>query len=334
MRNDHHSISIHFARTVIAAAKRQGLDHEQLLQDAGLNEQLINTPGLRITPEQLSRLTQGLWRMADDEFMCMGSHRSRHGVFTLIAKQVLHCRSLKSVYHNVCRFYDLVGEAVSLEFNVEGDTATLRLELTDPDRDPDYTLREFLLLLLHRFPSWLIGQQIPLHCVTLDFPAPVHSNEHRLMFPCRTEYGQPVNSLVFGIELLNEPVVQTSSTLSAYLRTLPLDWFKRQAYYSVYTRRVVDYLERSTDLANTDIQMVAEELHMTSRTLRRKLTAEGTGFQGLKDEVRRDTAIHLLSQPSLPISQISRRLGFSEPSAFARAFKHWTGVSPGVYRGS
>ncbi len=334
MRNDHHSVSTHFARTMVAAAKRHGLNHEQLLQDAGLNEQLINTPGLRITPEQLSRLTQGIWHMADDEFLCMGSSPSRHGVFALMTKQVLRCRSLRSVYHNLCRFYDLVGEAVSLEFKVEGEIATLTLQLTEPDKDQDYTLREFLLLLLHRFPSWLIGQQIPLHYVTLDFPAPAHQSEHRLMYPCRIEYDQPTNSLVFGTELLNEPVVQTPRTLNTYLRSLPLDWFKRQAYYSVYTRRVMDYLEQNTDLAATNMESVAEELHMTSRTLRRKLTDEGTSFQELKDDVRRDAAIHLLSQPSLPISQISRQLGFSEPAAFTRAFKQWTGVSPGIYRRS
>jgi AraC-like DNA-binding protein len=71
---------------------------------------------------------------------------------------------------------------------------------------------------------------------------------------------------------------------------------------------------------------------MTSRTLRRKLTDEGTHFQDIKDGLRRDTAIHLLSQPSLPVSGIARELGFSEPSAFTRAFRHWTGVSPSSYR--
>ncbi|GAA0784224.1 AraC family transcriptional regulator [Marinobacterium sediminicola] len=332
MRNDRHSVSTHFARTMIAAAKRHHLDHDTLLQDAGLTEQLINTPGLRITPEQLSRLTQGIWRQADDEFLCMGSRPSRHGVFALMAKQVVRCRTLRPVLYNMSRFYNLVGDAFRLEFRVEENTASFSLTLIEPDKDPDFTLREFMLLLLHRFPSWLIGQKIPLRYVTLDFPAPAHREEHRLMYPCEVLYRQPTNSFVFDADLLNAPVVQTSHTLRAYLRSLPLDWFKRQAYYSVYTRRVMDYLESSDDLAAACMEVVSAELHMTSRTLRRKLTDEGTSFQELKDGVRRDTAIHLLSQSSLPISQISRRLGFSEPAAFTRAFKQWTGVSPSLYR--
>lgn len=334
MKNVRHSVSAHFARTLIAAAQRRGLDHRPLLQDAGLNEQLIGKPGLRITPEQLSRLTQGVWRSADDELMCMGSQPSRYGVFSLMAKQVIRCRNLRAVYHNLTHFYNLVTEAVGMELRIEGDTVRLSLRLTEPDKDPDYTLREFLLLLLHRFPSWLIGRQIPLQCVTLDFPSPPHHEEHRLMYPCQVEYGQAQNSLVFSATLLDEPVVQTPRTLSAYLRTLPLDWFKRQAYYQVYTRRVLDYLERTPEIAAANMEEVAAEMHMTSRTLRRKLDDEGTSFQELKDGIRRDAAIHYLSQPAMPISQISRQLGFSEPAAFTRAFKQWTGVSPGLYRRS
>ncbi|WP_432696076.1 AraC family transcriptional regulator [Marinobacterium sp. YM272] len=332
MKSERHSVSIHFATTLVAAAKRQGLDHHQLLHDAGLNEQLLTQPNLRITPLQLSRLTQGLWKKADDEFLCMGSRPSRVGVFALVAMHLVHCPNLRSVYKRFSQYYNLIADALELEFKVGDQYSTLSLRLTEPDKDPDYTLREFLLLLLHRFPSWLIGQIIPLERVTFDFPLPAHAAEHRLMFPCRTEYEQPANCLVFDNALLDAPVVQTSRTLSPYLRSLPLDWFKRQAYYPVYTRRVIDYLEDSTEIATASMDEIADGLHMTSRNLRRKLTAEGVSFQELKDKVRRDAAIHYLSQPNLGVAEIARKLGFSEPTAFTRAFKQWTGVSPSLYR--
>ncbi|WP_372832377.1 AraC family transcriptional regulator [Pontibacterium sp.] len=334
MSTERHSISIHFARTLVASAKRNGIDHQKLLRFAGLNEQLLENPGLRITPDQLSRMMQEMWRVADDEFMCMGSQPSRHGVFTLMAKQAVRCRNLRAVYHHLGHFYNLVADALILDFTISDNEVRFSLRLTDPDKDPDNTLREFLLLLWHRFPSWLIGQRIPLKYVTLDFPEPAHKAEHRLMYPCTAIYDQPENCLVFSTELLDEPVVQTPRTLSAYLRRAPLDWFKRQAYYPVFTRRVMDYLERDQELATTSMDEIAEELHVTSRTLRRKLADEGTSFQELKDDVRRDAAIHYLSQPAIPISQISRQLGFSEPAAFTRAFKQWTGVPPGIYRRS
>lgn len=334
MSSERHSVSIHFARTLIEAAKRSGLNHIELLHFAGLNEQMLKNPRLRITSDQLSRLMQEIWRVSDDEFMCMGSQPSRHGVFTLMAKQAVRCSNLRAIYHHLAHFYNLVADALILEFSISENEVRFSMKLTDPDSDPDCTLREFLLLLWHRFPSWLIGQRIPLEYVCLDFPEPAHHAEHRLMYPCSALYNQPECSLVFSKAILQEPVVQTPQTLSAYLRRAPLDWFKRQAYFQAYTRRVIDYLERDEALAVTSMEEIAEKLHLTSRTLRRKLADEGTSFQELKDDVRRDAAIHFLSQPSIPISQISRQLGFSEPAAFTRAFKQWTGVPPGIYRRS
>ena len=70
---------------------------------------------------------------------------------------------------------------------------------------------------------------------------------------------------------------------------------------------------------------------MSPQTLRRHLREEGTSFQELKDHLRRDLAIYQLGS-DLPIQRIAERLGFSEPSAFHRAFKKWTGLTPGAYR--
>ncbi|HVQ26648.1 MAG TPA: AraC family transcriptional regulator, partial [Planctomycetota bacterium] len=67
-------------------------------------------------------------------------------------------------------------------------------------------------------------------------------------------------------------------------------------------------------------------------TLRRRLEAEGSSYQGVKDELRRDVAIHQLCTTRLGIAEIGHLLGFQDPSAFHRAFKKWCGVQPGEYR--
>lgn len=73
------------------------------------------------------------------------------------------------------------------------------------------------------------------------------------------------------------------------------------------------------------LEQLASELHITSRTLRRKLCDDGSRFQEIKADIRLDQAIHYLSQPDIPIFRISSLLGFTEPTAFTRAFKKWTG---------
>ena len=77
---------------------------------------------------------------------------------------------------------------------------------------------------------------------------------------------------------------------------------------------------------------VASQLYLSPQTLRRRLAAEGKSYQGVKDDLRRDTAIHLLASPHLTLDEVAEKVGFSETSTFHRAFKKWTGVTPGLYR--
>lgn len=332
MTIEHHSISVHFVQTVIQAAGRVGLDTHSLLINSGLNDDFLQMPQLRITPDQFSSLVLQVWQLGDDEFLGMGSQPCRYGVFALMAKQAINCRNLRSAYYHISRFYNLVADAISLELELIGDEVHFSMTLTDPDKDQDHALCELLMMLWHRFPSWLIGQKIELKEVYFTYPEPEHVSEYRLMYPCPSKFEQPRNTLIFERQWLQQPVVQTKQTLQAYLQRSPCDWFKRQAYYPVFTRKVVTCLEKEGSFAEGSMEEVAAELNVTSRTLRRKLTEEGTSFQQLKDGIRRDTAIHYLSQPNISIAEISRLLGFSEPAAFTRAFKQWTGVPPAVYR--
>lgn len=329
---ERYSISVHFAQAAIHSARLCQLNEVAILTEAGISPRLLDNVHLRITPEQFSRLMRSLWREADDEFMGLTGQRCRNGVFAMMAKQAVRCRTLGAVYHHLSRFYNLINDSVQLRLETQGPLARFSMNLSDPDRDNRFLLRDFFLLLWHRFPSWLIGQRIPLHQVAFEFPAPEHQAEYRLMFPCPARFEETSNQLIFDTALLDAPVIQTPETLRAHLQRAPLDWFTRQAYYQVYTRRVMDYLELPGHLAAADITSTAQALHMTERTLRRKLLLEGTRFQTLKESMRRDLALHYLNQPSLPIARIAQQLGFSEASAFTRAFKQWTGESPKTYR--
>jgi len=73
-------------------------------------------------------------------------------------------------------------------------------------------------------------------------------------------------------------------------------------------------------------------LSMSARTLHRKLVAEGTSFRKVKDELRRDVAIHALARTNLPLKKIAEMVGFRDQSSFQRAFLNWTGRSPGHTR--
>jgi AraC-like DNA-binding protein len=81
-----------------------------------------------------------------------------------------------------------------------------------------------------------------------------------------------------------------------------------------------------------NIEDAAEGMHCSVRTLSRRLAAEGITFQVLKDELRRDIAIGRLTGTRDPIAAIACDVGFEDPTAFHRAFRHWTGSTPASYR--
>ena len=77
---------------------------------------------------------------------------------------------------------------------------------------------------------------------------------------------------------------------------------------------------------------IANELHISEATLRRRLMREGQGFQGIKDGLRRDQAMDMLSKGDLPVHEVAEKMGFSEARSFTRAFRQWTGLSPREYK--
>lgn len=103
---------------------------------------------------------------------------------------------------------------------------------------------------------------------------------------------------------------------------------------SSYSARIKSILLDTLGKHSTvpDFDRVAEQLSISSQTLRRKLKSESTSYQQIKDTMRRDIAIDKLVRERSSITEIGLQLGFVESSSFTRAFKQWTGVSPAEYR--
>lgn len=328
---ENNSISTHFALATLKAATRMGVDLGELLAEVELNPKLLTNPKFRLTPAQFGSLARLTWERGDDEFMGCTQRPAKYGTFSLYAREAIRASNLYEAYQHLCRFYRLVNDSIQLRIEISEETATLAMRQTKPELDSEYILRDFLLLLWHRFPSWLIGKQIPLFKVEMQGEMPEHAAEYRLMFPCPVSYGSEENRLIFDASVLQEPIIQDLGTLKEHLRNAPLQWFTRQEYVPIFTRRVRELIE-SPESNEADMESIANTLNITTRTLRRKLADEGTRFQDIKDSVRRDHAIHLLNQSALSIQSIASQLGYSETAAFIRAFTKWTGQTPKAFR--
>ena len=145
------------------------------------------------------------------------------------------------------------------------------------------------------------------------------------------EFEQPVTELVLSSALLEKRVTQTEQSLRHFLRHPVLIMLTENYAKNSWTSRVRDLVHhRLTDMP--ELSDVAALLEVHPQTLRRRLSAEGTTFKEIKSQVRRDTSLHFLGKQGLSIEEIAHRAGFSESSAFIRAFKGWTSVTPYTYR--
>jgi AraC-like DNA-binding protein len=262
--------------------------------------------------------------------------RCRQGVFAIMARQAIHCQTLREALIQGTHFYDLIRNDVGISFQEQGEEAVLSFYLKDQSLDPDHFIVEFFLLIWHRFSIWLVGQKVPLKYANFKYSVPDHVKEYSLFFPCHCRFNQSENSIVFDRSALSLPIKQQERELKQFLKNSPADLLSKPMFHSTFTTQVMNYMGESmiknTVEAMPLIEQVAGYFHMSSRNLRRRLKEENSSYQSIKDTLRQDQAMKLLNNKDLAINQVAREIGFNEPAAFTRAFKQWTGQTPKDYR--
>jgi len=325
------TISIHHIRGALAGARRAGLDLDALLHAAGIAPALLQDPRSRVTGQQAARLVRVLVAALDDEFLGLGPYPSKRGTFAMMCHAAVHSKTLRSALLRATKFYELFPGTPRFRIRYTGGTAKVQLDIRGV-RDPDHFMCEGIMLIWHGFSSWLIGQRIPLLRMEFRYPRPPHATEYDLAFGCRSEFGSKVTAATFDRKYLDMPVIRDSRALSEFLRDAPADLASPPDYATSTSEAVRSILATASPAALPSVNAVASRLSISPQTLRRRLAEDDTSFRQLRDEVRRDAAIDALTSTDDTVEDIAARLGFADSSAFHRAFKRWTGSSPGSYR--
>ncbi|MCK2149586.1 MULTISPECIES: AraC family transcriptional regulator [Marinobacter] len=326
------TVSRHFVQAALEGAERLGFDTHEMLREAGISPDLLRIEMARVSSDQFSRLMQVLWHRLDDEFMGFGPRRAPSGTFATMCALVIDCPTLEAVYRQAFQFSRLFEPMVTMELKTCDDTVQLVTRMEGEIHDPGYFLRESILVIWHRLGSWLIGQPVELTKAEFAYPRPAHGDEYRHIFHCPLAFDSNRTALTFDKRFLSAPVIRDKSEMRQFLKTSPADLLSRPDESNTFTGRIRALIGRDFSKPLPDFEWIAAELHTSPQTLRRRLKQENTSFQEIKDLLRRDMAIYYLGRPELSINDIASKVGFTEPSTFHRAFKKWTGVTPGAYR--
>ena len=327
------TISSHYAKAIVKGAVNRGLNAASLLQQAGIDPELVEQPMARIHAEKFIDLYQLAWREMDDEFLGRTTSPCKLGCFYLMGSLVIHSENLEEVIRQSIRCYRIFSQDIEMVLNFYGDEVEFSIRhLKPPVNDPDYFLIEWLLVVWHRFIGWLIGKKIVLNRASFQHAMPPHVKEYRNTFQCKSVFGEPRNSIFFSKNYLSMPVTRSIEELKRFMTDSPRDLLIWKFDDGSVTSQVRNVLEHYAEDRLPNLDWVAEQLGSTPHTISRRLKTEGSSYQMIKDLHRRDQAIVMLTRQNLTISDISAKLGFTEPGAFSRAFKSWTGVSPLAYR--
>lgn len=228
------------------------------------------------------------------------------------------------------RLQGLVNEAVQLTRVLEGDQVRLVWQVPDPAHycvaDMERTLSAALTRARH-----FIHPDLAISQLTLAHEAPAHVAHYQRIFRCPIVFCAGEVSVAFAARYLDAPLPHRNphvhSALLGHVNRLVKQLRPQPTTAQRVRRAIARQLPRTPDA-----DRVAKALNMSRQTLYRKLKKEGEGFQQLAESVRQQRGLRLVAEGRYALSEIAFLLGFSELSAFSRAFKRWTGESPAHYR--
>lgn len=324
------TVPVEFVRAMVLTGEQTGVSMREVLDTAGIPKQLLSEARSRITSDQVASLIRELWVATDDELFGLGAVPVARGSISLLGLSLVHTVDLRAAIHRFVQFQRLTPGLPRVSVRYRESTVRVEME-TSTLRDPGTMLTTFLLSSWHRIFAWLIGQRIPLMAVELPFAEPLEPENYQVVFDSPIYFGAPHASIEFSNAILDSPVVQTEQTWLEYANRAPFDILDRREYGTALADRVRSLLSRDLTVRMTG-EEVGRILAMSPQTLRRRLTIEGTSVTDLRDEILRDHAVTSLVRGEETIEELSQRLGFSEPSAFRRAFRRWTGSPPRTYQ--
>ena len=326
------TISICFVAAALQGVRARDLNADELLANVGLSSSLLQVPQARVSAKHYGALWRTIALALDDEFFGQDSRRMKAGSFAMLCHSVLSCKTLGQALDRSLRFYALLLDDISGTSERDGNEARIILHERAAGAGQRVFAHELLLLLLYGVSCWLVGRRIPILRTEFSYPEPAHSAEYRLMYCAELSFNRPNTLIAFDAGYLDLPVVQNERSIKEFLRTAPESILVKYKNGSSLTAKIRRRLRQFLPGEVPDFESLAEELNMTAATMRRRLHEEGESYQSIKDQLRRDLAIGYLSHSSRSVMDIALELGFSERSAFHRAFRKWTGASPGEFR--
>jgi AraC-like DNA-binding protein len=342
-------ISATYARGVLEAAARAGVPRDRLLAAAGLdapNAAAFDAPDAFVPLDRQLALWDAAAALASDP--AFGLHTGAAGTpehLGTLGHVLRSSATLGDALARAARYERLMYTGFVTTVERAGPLAVICHAALHPDTPVERQPIEYVLALIFSLCRALAGGDDPaagalpaLRPVEVRFRHAAHVDprvaaEHARVFGAPVRFGQADNALVLPAAALDLPIRGADPGVAAALGAHVEHLLTRLTGANTAGGRLRAALPDLLRAGEPTLAAAARHLAMSERTLQRRLAVEGTAFQALVDAERRDLALAHLRAGRLAVGEVAFVTGFSEPSAFRRAFRRWTGTTPAAYAG-
>ncbi|GIX24940.1 MAG: transcriptional regulator [Caldimonas sp.] len=328
------TVSARIGALIVGAAAARGVAADGLMAAAGFEAAWQDDPDARMPLAVETRLwDEAARRSGDAAFGLHAAAAIRPGMFQVLDYAVRTAPDLGTALQRLARYNRLLHDVAS--FDIQPQDAVVRIvhRVADSRARPSRHAVEFTLASLV-----VVASQIgaaPVRAVSVDFAheAAGGIEDHRAVFGVTPRFGAAESCLLLDAAVLRRPVPAADAELSRIVTAHADGLLERLGPPAAsWSDRVRRALLQGLDGERATLPAVARQLGLSERSLQRRLRDEGTGFAPLLDAVRHELALRWVGEGRLALGEVAYLLGFSEPSAFHRAFRRWTGTTPQAMR--
>ena len=327
------SIPIDFVNDALQSCVLNKLNANEILYEAGLNPASLQLSQKQVSVVDYTRLIELIISKTNDGFLGFLDSPIPKRAFSVFAAQLAGCRTIEELIRQANRFFSLFTQQFNLNIEVQDDTAAIVLDFKETQSIDYRFIHQSILLAVIRLLNWFIGDQVQPSLVAFSFEKSHLDKYLRYLFGSPLRYEQANNRIEIDRKLLSV----TSSTNLTQVELMLRDSSRMMLISdrpAPFTRKVRTELLLRHDQQWPDVESISATMNMSKNLLWRKLKKEGTSFLEVRNELKRNLAITLIQDSEQRFNHISHALGFSDVSAFNKAFRKWTGQTPSDYRKS
>ncbi|HVF57519.1 MAG TPA: AraC family transcriptional regulator [Pyrinomonadaceae bacterium] len=328
------TISVRSAIKVVAAAAARGVSPETLCGPAGLDPASLEDADRRMPFTQFVAFYNRAAQLTGDPLL--GLHvgeRISPNMFDVLGYVAMNSPDFGEAMRRLMRYHRIWDDGIGYRMETFGDEVHFSFSYVVAcpveERRQDC---ESTMAIIVRFARVATGTEWEPREVHFEHAAPVDTSEHERVFRAPVRFEMASNKIIFDRSLLALPLEGADAGLCAVLDRHAEELLAKTESRGAVSQKVRQLLQEAMHEGDAGLEAVSNRMGLSSRTLQRKLKEEGTSHQDLLDEMRRDLSKRYLREPGMAICEVAYLLGFSEPSAFHRAFRRWTGITPKEYR--